>query len=617
MPASPAALTSAGARSLWPATPAGRFGLSASLVVVAYVALPAHPAAEILSVAVISASSLAVLAGIATYEPERRSSWRFVALAVAIHALAAAVHGWELASGDGVGRSEAIALLAYPPMLIGLWGVSARRLPEGFGDRRWAIATTTVCALVWLLVVHPTLADGSLPLRAADRVGVHALLDGVAAAVVGRRLVASGDRNPSLLLATGALVLWGDAHGIVGSQVYDGTFVAASLAAGALLIGPVLLGMAALVPDMARTAPTSGDARAWYRRGVRELVVVSVVTVAVTATVLVAVTGTASSLLAAALLIAAIGAIGAGATAEPGRAVRSDLAAPAPASLAATTVLPPAASAVPLPPAPVSRPAVERPATRPPGPSVDRAPRPDQLELLHLPYVDLSTGEVLGVEALVRWRHPTRGLLVPAEFFGTSERSEVLRVVDDWSVTHALTTAASWRTPALIGINVGPARLAERAWVDHLLETAESFGVTPDRIVIETTERSFLDEQSPAWAHAGRLREAGLHVAIDDFGRDVGSLRTLVSAPVDVVKIRAGALRRSGAELDVTALQAARATGHRTAVVGVDEPALLRRAQELGVEIGQGFALSRPLPQDVVARRFDPGPTSTTRRRAR
>lgn len=604
MAAPPTALTTSRRA---PVSPAGRFGLSASLVVVAYVVLPAHPAAEILPVAVIAASALAILAGTAIHEPDRRSSWLFVAMAVAVHALAAGVHGWELARGDGAGRSEAIALLAYPPMLVGLWGVSARRLPIGFGDRRWVIATTTVGALVWLLVVHPTLTGGSLPIRAADRVGVHALLDGIAAAVVGRRLVASGDRNASLLLATGALVLWGDAHGIVGSQVYGGTFVATSPAAGSLLIGPVLLGIAALVPDMAETAPASGDAGQWYRRDVHELVVAAVVVVVVVATTVVAATGTTSALFAAALLIIAIVTTGVGAVADPSPP-RPTLMPPPTVGQITTTRRPEPTLHTDLaavqPGTSARTPSRPRPA--PAIPSAGGVPRPEQLELVHLPYADLATGEVLGVEALVRWRHPTRGLLVPAEFFGTSDRSEAVRVVDEWTVTHALATAASWHTPALIGINVGPARLAERAWVDLLLATAETVGVATDRIVIETSERSFLDEQAPGFAHAGRLRDAGVHVAIDDFGREIGSLRTLVHAPIDVVKVRTGPLRRSGADIDVAALEAARRTGHRTAIVGVDGPTLLQRSRELGIEIGQGFALSHPLPPHVVARRFDP-----------
>lgn len=598
MPA-PAALTTSARRSLVPATPSGRFGLSASLFVLLYVALPSDPAAEALAVAVLAASALAVFVGVATYRPERHRSWWFVGTAVAVHALAIAVHGWELARGLGVERSQAIALLAAPPLLVGVWGLSARRLPTGFGDRRWAIATSTVCALIWLTIVQPTLREGSMPLRDADQAGIHALLDLIAVAVVGRRLIATRERNGALVLVTVGLVLWGDAHGVVGTQVYDGTFVAASLAAGSLLVGPLLLGVAALHPDMAVTAPVTTDPLRWYRRALRELVVASVIVLVVAGTLSAAATGTPSTLIAAGLLASGVVATAAGAAEQD--VVAEQVVVAEPRTERRTTD-------ATAPPGPVTRPAPNV-AERSTVDGGELAPLVDQLEMVHLPYVDLATGEVLGVEALVRWRHPTRGLLEPAEFLGRTASAATRRKVDDWTVAQAVAAAASWLTPAWIGINVGTGRLGDRAWVDHLLATADTYGVEPRRIIVETTERSFLDERAAAFTHAQRLRDVGVHVAIDDFGREVGSLRTLVHAPVDIVKLRAGALGRSQdvrGGIDTAALEAVRGTGHRTAIIGIADRAVLRRARDLGFEIGQGFALSRPLPPDVVARRFVP-----------
>lgn len=603
----------------------GRFGIGTSLAIVAYVALPSRPAAEIIVVGVIVAAAVAVLVGITTHEPARRSSWLLVAAAIAVHGIAATARGFEVAGLWAKGHGDVITLLAYPPMLVGLWGVSARRLPPGFGDRRWVIATITVCAVLGMIVIQPTLAAGSLPLRASDRVGLFALLDGVAAAVVGRRLIATRPRNGALVLATAALVLWGDAHAVVGSQVYDGTFTTASVAAASLMIGPVVLGTAALLPDMASTGVSVGDSSRWQRRRLLELAVASVIVVLVTATMTVAATGDVSILLSAGLICWIVIVTARGAVEWTDRP--SDVLEGAPTGDAPTAWAPPTATASASPTGAALR-------TGHRGSSIEaskrgagtdelpwgwsgrtgaRTPPVGELELVHLPYVDLSTGRVVGTEALVRWRHPTLGMLSPTELFAMSGRSTTLRVVDDWIVDAAIRAAASWRTPAHIGINVGAARLADHRWVERVLETAEAFDVDAERIIIETSEISFSDEHGLACANAGRLRSAGFHVAIDDFGSRIGSLRTLTHAPVDVIKFRIGPLGRADAEIDVNLVRAARTTGHLTAVVGIDDPVLLQRAQELDIELGQGFSLSRPLPSDVVARRFEPGPAPATR----
>jgi diguanylate cyclase (GGDEF)-like protein len=227
--------------------------------------------------------------------------------------------------------------------------------------------------------------------------------------------------------------------------------------------------------------------------------------------------------------------------------------------------------------------------------------------VVHLqPIVDLRTLEVEGHEALVRWQHPTRGLLEPAAFMALAEETGDIVPMGWWVLERACEEAQTWPS-GQVGVNLAARQLLDPAAVTTVAAILNRTGIDPRRVLLEITESVFLDTE--AIGHRlHQLRALGVLLAIDDFGTGYSSLSYLTRLPVDLVKIDRSFVERLGGPpgdevLVRTMVQLARSLGLRSVGEGVETPAQLERLQAFGCDAAQGYLFGHPQPEP----RFDLG----------
>jgi diguanylate cyclase (GGDEF)-like protein len=231
----------------------------------------------------------------------------------------------------------------------------------------------------------------------------------------------------------------------------------------------------------------------------------------------------------------------------------------------------------------------------------------DQLVLHYQPVLYLPTGEATGVEALVRWQHPERGLVPPAEFIPLAEQHELIAPLTRWVLRTALRQAAVWERQGLdlvMGVNVSAVHLSTGTLVGDVAEALAE--LAPERLLVELTESTVAQEPELAAAQFARLRVLGVEVSIDDFGSGFSSLGQLVNIPAGLLKIdrslvAGAASRRSQASAAIAAVVGlGRACGMRSLAEGVETADELRLVEDLGCTFAQGYHIARPMPADEV-----------------
>ncbi|MHB8296172.1 MAG: putative bifunctional diguanylate cyclase/phosphodiesterase [Acidimicrobiales bacterium] len=240
-----------------------------------------------------------------------------------------------------------------------------------------------------------------------------------------------------------------------------------------------------------------------------------------------------------------------------------------------------------------------------------------ELRLQYQPAVELATGRVTGVEALVRWEHPVRGLLPPAAFIDLAERSGLIVPLGRWVMEEACRQAAQWNRDALewplhVQVNVAARQLAEHSFTRMVAGALGSSGLDPGLLVVEVTESELVAELGPAVGRLAEVRALGARVSIDDFGTGFSSLSYLGRLPVDQVKIDksfvdalsvgvvpAGPVVRAGAGdpvVIVTAIvELARRLGLETVAEGIEVEPQAKALDAMGCDHGQGYLFSRPV----------------------
>ncbi|WP_298459875.1 bifunctional diguanylate cyclase/phosphodiesterase [uncultured Cellulomonas sp.] len=226
-----------------------------------------------------------------------------------------------------------------------------------------------------------------------------------------------------------------------------------------------------------------------------------------------------------------------------------------------------------------------------------------ELELHYQPVLDLSDGGCRAVEALVRWRHPARGLLGPAEFISQAERTGAIHGIGAWVVRQACADAAAWRAEGLtlaVHVNVSPVQLADDALLGTVRGALGSSGLAPDDLVLEITESTIL-EAPDALARLHHLASLGVRVAVDDFGTGYAALTTLRTLPASIVKIDRSFVAGAGrCEADLAAIEAivrmSRRLGLEVVGEGVETPEQHRVLVDAGAHAAQGFLYLRPVP---------------------
>ena len=231
-----------------------------------------------------------------------------------------------------------------------------------------------------------------------------------------------------------------------------------------------------------------------------------------------------------------------------------------------------------------------------------------ELALHYQPIFDLRTGRRCGLEALLRWRHPQRGLLEAGAFIGVAEDSGLITPIGDWVLdTVGRTLACDPRlTPdgGTVWMNVAPQQLTDAHLVDRLAETHDTSGFDPGLLGVELTERTLSRDPAMVGAQLTRLHALGVPIAIDDFGTGYSSMSALQHHPIDVLKID----RRFVAQLDQPSgrpvvgaiVQLAHARGARAAAAGGEHPSPGAALAELGCDTAAGYLLGRPQPLDTA-----------------
>jgi diguanylate cyclase len=244
----------------------------------------------------------------------------------------------------------------------------------------------------------------------------------------------------------------------------------------------------------------------------------------------------------------------------------------------------------------------------------------DELVLNYQPKIDLSTGQVCGVEALVRWDHPERGFLPPSEFIPVAESSTLIHPLTEWVLRRALGHQRAWQRYGLdwpVAVNVSAHNLEAHGFVDEVLGILGAFGARPQDLLLELTETALAADNATTVASIVALREAGVQVSLDDFGTGTTGLLQLRSMPVQEIKIDAVFVRELGANSgDRTMVQAmlelAHGIGVRVVAEGVEDQSSRDWLAAAGCDAAQGYFFQRPAPWPDLAERFAPMPSHRT-----
>jgi EAL domain-containing protein (putative c-di-GMP-specific phosphodiesterase class I) len=232
----------------------------------------------------------------------------------------------------------------------------------------------------------------------------------------------------------------------------------------------------------------------------------------------------------------------------------------------------------------------------------------DGLTLHYQPVLNLCADAVAWFEALVRWQHPARGLLSPGLFLPLAEETGLIEGVDSWVLQTVIRQIAAWDaggTPLAVSINLTAQSLQKPHLVDNVAALLRSEGVSPEQIIIELTEHTALRDLTTTRQVLAGLRQLGVRIALDDFGRGYASLTHLRQLPVDVLKLDAAFAAGIGKEVRDEAvlrsmLTLAQGLGLVVVVEGIEEQAQLDWLRQGGCFFGQGYYIGRPVEPDGI-----------------
>lgn len=242
----------------------------------------------------------------------------------------------------------------------------------------------------------------------------------------------------------------------------------------------------------------------------------------------------------------------------------------------------------------------------------------EDFSVVYQPVIDLKSKEMVGVEALLRWRHPERGDVPPDVFVPLAEESGAIVQIGLWVLEQACRDLTLWDeehpgNQLQIAINLSARQLAESSVGPQIARVLHRMHVDPRRLVLEVTESLVMDDGEAAAATLWQLRALGIRIAVDDFGTGYSSLSRLVDLPLDDIKIDRSFIRElSVSDAGATIVQAAIAMAHglnlTVVAEGVESPEQLAFLVRNGCDQAQGYLFSRPLPADNVSEMLGLGP---------
>ncbi|MBP1634902.1 MAG: response regulator receiver modulated diguanylate cyclase/phosphodiesterase with sensor(s) [Acidobacteria bacterium] len=230
--------------------------------------------------------------------------------------------------------------------------------------------------------------------------------------------------------------------------------------------------------------------------------------------------------------------------------------------------------------------------------------------LYYQPKIDLDTGTMMGAEALIRWRHPERGLVQPDGFIPMAEESGLIVPIGQWVLREACRQAREWQAaglrPVPIAVNISALEFRSKGFLDGVRGILAETGLDPHLLELELTESVLMESVTSTAEMLRELKAMGLRLAVDDFGTGYSSLSYLMDFPIDALKVDRSFVREITAERDTSPIITAviamgKSLKHRVVAEGVETERQLAFLQQQRCEEGQGFHFSRPLPADRFA----------------
>ena len=243
--------------------------------------------------------------------------------------------------------------------------------------------------------------------------------------------------------------------------------------------------------------------------------------------------------------------------------------------------------------------------------ALHRALERDELRLFYQPLVDAASRKTVGLEALVRWEHPTRGLVLPGEFIPIAEATGLIGNIDEWVLRKACEQIRQWTADGIeapyVSVNLSARQLADPNVTIAVARALEETGVDPSLIVLEVTESTVMDDPTASIARLEELRELGVAIAVDDFGTGYSSMSYLKRLPVDRLKVDKSFVSGLGDQLEDTAIVAAVITlahtlGLKAVAEGVESERQYEELRNLECDIVQGYLFARPQPPEIVVK---------------
>jgi EAL domain-containing protein (putative c-di-GMP-specific phosphodiesterase class I) len=240
----------------------------------------------------------------------------------------------------------------------------------------------------------------------------------------------------------------------------------------------------------------------------------------------------------------------------------------------------------------------------------------EEFTLHYQPKIDLKTSAITGAEALIRWTHPTRGLVSPAAFIPVAEACGLIQTIDAWVLQAACEQSSAWRRAGLpivtIAVNVSAREFQNKNFANNLFTVLDKSGVDPSSIELELTERVFMDRADATAGVLRILRQKGVRIAIDDFGTGYSSLSYLRKFPVDTLKIDQSFISQISAGggdrvLVATMIQMAQSLKLRVVAEGVETLDQLRFLKAKQCDEAQGYFFRPPVPAEQFASLLETG----------
>jgi EAL domain-containing protein (putative c-di-GMP-specific phosphodiesterase class I) len=235
-----------------------------------------------------------------------------------------------------------------------------------------------------------------------------------------------------------------------------------------------------------------------------------------------------------------------------------------------------------------------------------RALEREELRLFYQPQLDLRTGQVVGLEALLRWEHPERGLVSPAQFIPVAEDTGLIVPIGRWVLETACREAKRWQeiAPLRIAVNLSMRQFRHPKLVEEVAEVLAQTGLEPGLLELEITESVVMEDAAATVETLGRLKALGVALAVDDFGTGYSSLGYLKRFPVGALKIDRSFVRdlvqTQGEAIVGAVMGLARALGLKVVAEGVETSAQLERLRTLGCDFAQGYYFAKPMPGQAV-----------------